>query len=133
MRKLLSFTLVIFLGLSYFTATGFSNSDCGKSCCCASNMKGLHITIKHQAQFKGNCCSKAAIYPCGFNSSRRSELPICTVSVVRADTNSPSTTVVNVSESFTNNKIHKLNGVWLAAKSSIQSPPIYLQHLSLQI
>ena len=133
MRKPLSFTLVIFLSLSLFTATGFSYFDCGKSCCCSSNMKGLHITIKHQAQFKGNCCSKAAVYPCGFNSSQRSELPICTMPVVRADTNSPSTSVVNVSESITNNKIHKHNDVWLAAKSSIQSSPIYLQHLSLQI
>lgn len=133
MRKPLSFILVIFLSLSFFTATGFSYSDCGKSCCCSSNMKGLHFRTKHQAQFNGGCCSKAALYPCGFNSSPRFELPICTISVVRADMHSLTTPVVNVSESFTNNKIHKHNGVWLAAKSSIQSSPIYLQHLSLQI
>lgn len=133
MRKPLSFTLVIFLSLSFFTATSFSYSDCGKSCCCSSNTKGLHLTTKHQAQFRGDCCSKAAVYPCGFNSSQRFELPICTISVVRAGTNSLTITVVNVSESFINNKIHKHNGVWLAAKSSIQVSPIYLQHLSLQI
>lgn len=133
MRKPLSFTLVIFLSLSFFTATGFSNSDCGKSCCCSFSMERTHFSIKDHAQFNGNCCSKAAVYPCGFNSSPRFEIPMCTISVVRAGTNSSTSTVVNMSDSFYTNKIHKHNGFWLADKPSVQSSPIYLQHLSLQI
>lgn len=133
MRRLISLTLVIFLSLSFIATTGFSYANCGKICCCAFNMKGLHLTQKIQAQFKGNCCSKSSMHPCGLTTGQNFEFQICTLPIVRSDTNSSSNLVVMLDNPLYTNKILNYKRVWLSAKNFIHSSPIYLQNLSLQI
>jgi hypothetical protein len=133
MRKSLSLVLVIFLSLSFLATPGFSYSDCGKNCCCSSNMTPMQHTTNHQAQFKGNCCPEAAALPCGLKKSQDLEFPMCALSVCRAGTNNPAGIVVNLCDPFYANNINKHKIIRLLVDTSLQSSPIYLQHLSLLI
>jgi hypothetical protein len=133
MRKSLSMVLVIFLSLSFLATPGFSYSDCGKNCCCSSNMTALHHTATHPAQINGNCCPEVAALPCGLKKSQNFELPMCAISAGRAETNSSADAAVSIKAPFYSNIGFKHNRVWLSAGTFFQSSPIYLQHLSLLI
>ena len=133
MRKSLSLVLVIFLSLSFLVAPGFSYSDCGKNCCCSSNMTAMHHTVNHTAQIKGNCCPEVAALPCGLKKSQSFELPMCAISTARAETFSSADTAAFIKGPFYSNIGFNHNRVWLSANTFLQSSPIYLQHLSLLI
>jgi hypothetical protein len=133
MQKLLSFVLVVFLSVSFLAAAGFSYSDCGRNCCCASNMTAPHHTGTPPAQIKGNCCPEAAAVPCGLKKSQDFELLVCAISAARAETNSAAVTAAYLKGSFSSDIGFKHNRERLSASNSLQSSPIYLQHLSLLI
>lgn len=133
MRKSFSSALIIFLSLSFLATPGFSYSDCGKKCCCASNMTAMNHTTIHPDQIKGNCCSEAAKLPCGLKKSRAFELRMCAVSNARAKSNGFANTAVHVKDFFSGNMGFEYNCVWFSANTFLQSSPIYLQHLSLLI
>jgi hypothetical protein len=133
MRKLLSLALVIFLSLSFLAAPGFSYSDCGKNCCCSSNMTAMHHPVTHTAQIKGDCCAEVAALPCGLKKSQDFELPMCAVSNARAEANGSANAVAYIKVPFYSNIGFTYHRVWLSANTLLHSSPIYLQHLSLLI
>jgi hypothetical protein len=133
MRKSLSLILVVFLSLSFLATTGFSYTDCGKNCCCSSNMNAMHRTAKHPAQIKGNCCPDVNALPCGLKKEQDFELPVCAISTARAETNSAAGTVAYLKVALYGNSGFKHKRVWFSASTFVQSSPTYLQHLSLLI
>lgn len=133
MRKPISFTLAIFLSLSFLATPGFSYSDCGKNCCCASDMTAMHPATPHPAQFNSNCCPEVAALPCGLKNSHQVEPPVCTLSVGRAHTYNPTLIVHNISDLFWTHNISEHKLFWLYADTSLQSSPIYLRYHSLLI
>jgi hypothetical protein len=133
MQKSLSLVLAVLLSLSFLATPGFSYSDCGKNCCCASNMTALHHTATPPAQIKGNCCSEVAALPCGLKKSQDFELPVFAISAARAETNSAAVTAAYIKDPFYSDIGFKHNPERLSASTCLQFSPIYLQHLSLLI
>ena len=133
MQKSLSFVLVVLISLSFLATPGFSYSDCGKNCCCASNMTAPHHTATPPAQIKGNCCPEVADLPCGLKKSQDFELPLCAISTARAETNSAADTAAYIKDPLDNDIGFRHNRERFSASTSLQFSPIYLQHLSLLI
>ena len=133
MKKSFSLVLVIFLSLSFLAAPGFSYSDCGENCCCASNMTAMHHTATYPAEIQGNCCPEAASLPCSLEKSRDFELPMCAISNARIEANGFGDTAANIELPFCSDNKFKHNRMWLSAFTPLQFSPIYLQHLSLLI
>jgi hypothetical protein len=133
MKKSLSFALIVLLSLSLLATPGLSYSDCGKNCCCSSNMTAMHPTVLQPAQMKGNCCSEAAALTCSLKKSQDFELPMCALSAARAETNSSADSAPFIKSPFYSDIGFKRHRMWLSANTFLQSSPIYLQHFSLLI
>jgi hypothetical protein len=133
LRKILCFSLTLLFSLSFFAATGFSNSDCGQMCCCSSKMNATQFAIKNTLKLNSDCCSQTPAHSCGLTGNHNVKLPICSLHAVRPGTNSSScTTGIINGPIYIDNLILSQYG-WHSDITPIQFTPIYLQHLSLQI
>ncbi len=133
MRKIIALTLSIIFSLSIFAATGFSQSDCGQTCCCSSNMPGMQHTSEYQAQINGGCCSQVNAHPCDLTKGQDFELPLWTLSAGRISTCYYFGFSLYSSDSFSANRSTPSQQRWSLASFSIPTSPIYVQHLTLLI
>lgn len=133
MKNLIPITLTIIFSLSMFAATGFSQLDCGEVCCCSSNIQGMQHPLKYQARIDSGCCSQAPTHPCGLTKHQNLELPMCALAAGRINSGASVGAFVHPIGSAYDSALILSQNPWPVAKFSIQSPPIYLQHLSLLI
>ena len=133
LQKILCFCLTMLFSLSFLATSGFSNSECGQMCCCSSKMNMKHPVIKNTVKLNGDCCAQTPAHSCGITGSNTVELPVCTLHVVRAETNGSSGTAVICSTPIYTGNIGILKYGSQFDESTVQSTPIYLQHLSFLI
>ena len=133
MKKSITVLLVFIFSLSLLAATGFSQTDCGQVCCCSSKMHGMQHTTKLQARVGTDCCSQTPTHSCGITKNRNVELPLCTISVGRANTGTTvGAPLVHTASAVTTEFSSALQG-WPVAKFLQQSLPLYLKHRSILI
>ncbi len=132
-KKLISLTLAATFVMGLFASTGFSQSDCGRACCCSSNMPDMKHIISYQAQIDHGCCSQTAVHPCGLAKNQNLELPMVTLLAGRINSGTSVNASVSRAATSSVNELVWIRDMWPVDEIPVQFSPIYLQHLSLLI
>jgi len=125
--------MVLILGGSLFSAGVMGSDGCGLKCCCQTAATYLPPSAEKQMRAPMGCCAGRASEPCDLQSAKPFELPEIILAASRGDLSNGGGPSVNVTEVIYQSQNSGAKFIYRVSDPKFNSPPLYLQQLSLLI
>ena len=133
MLKAVCTAMVLILGGSLFAAGVMGSDGCGMKCCCQTGPSHMQPSAEKQMRSPMGCCAGVPLSPCDLQSARPFELPEIILASCCDDLSNTggATDILSDANDTPQNPAAKFISQVLDPK--FNSPPLYLQNLSLLI